>query len=234
MKKTITAVALLVGAVSGYSQGEINFSGNETGFKQVIYTANTLDTVTSVSYGGYTVQERQGSTAAAPETPTGSTVYSGSLITGTGYDAELLGAAGANDSLSSLLPLLNTSSGAAILNFFTGGAPAGTIQGITPVVVPNLPSGGSATIAIAAWNNEGGTVNSLAAAQAYAQANSVNIWGISPLANISTTVSPNQPAAMSTASDLNLSFSLGTATPEPSTIALGVMGVSAFLFRRRK
>ncbi|MGP8201210.1 MAG: PEP-CTERM sorting domain-containing protein [Limisphaerales bacterium] len=230
MKKTLIATAvLLAGAVAGYSQGEINFTlgGSTASVKQVIYNQNAANTEVSVTYGVYTVLEQQGSTAAAPETPTGTTVYGGTLLTGTGYDAEMLGAAGFNDSLNNLVPLLNSSGGAAILNFYTGGTPAGSISGSAAVVTG--ATGGPETIAIAAWNNEGGTITSLAAAQAASDP-----WGISALANITSIASPSTPANMSTASDLNLSFSLGQSVPEPSTIALGVMGVSALLFRRRK
>jgi hypothetical protein len=231
MKKTLTVMALLGGTVAGYSQGEILFQDGgptSTGFKQVIYTQNAANTEVSVSYGGYTVLEQQGSTSATPEAPTGTTVYGGTLLTGTGFTAELLGANGFNDSLGNLTPLLTTGGAPAVLNFFTGGAASGTTTGSTGAVTG--AAGGPETIAMAAWNNEGGTITSLAAAQAAGDP-----WGISALANITSISAPSTPAAMSTASDLNLSFSLGTASiPEPSTIALGVMGVSALLFRRRK
>jgi hypothetical protein len=230
MKKTLTIITLLAGAVAGYSQGEINFLGNITGFKQVIYSANpggTGNNVT-VTYNGYTVSEEQGSTAAAPESPTGNTVYGGTLLTGTAYDATLLGAPGSGDTLSQLQPLLTTSSTYAILNFYTGGTPSGTLMGSIPVVTG--ASGGPETIAIAAWQATGaaGAANTLAAAQADGYA-----WGISALANITSISAPSTPAAMTTASNLNLSFSLGS-VPEPSTIALGVIGASTLLFRRRK
>jgi hypothetical protein len=232
MKKTLIATAvLLAGVVAGYSQGEITFQAggpSSTGFKQVIYSQNAANTEVSVTYNGYTVSEQQGSTSVAPETPLGTTVYGGTLLTGTGYDAELLGAAGSGDALANLVPLTQTGGAAAILNFYTGGAASGTISG-SYAVVAELAGGGPTTIAIAAWNNEGGTITSLAAAQAAGDP-----WGISALANITSVAAPSTPALMSTASDLNLSFSLGTAVPEPSTIALGVMGISALLFRRRK
>jgi hypothetical protein len=226
MKKTLTVMALLAGVVTGYSQGVINFQGNTTGFKQVIYNANPANTGVSVTYGGYTVNELQGSTSTTPpESPTGTTVYAGSLLTGTGYSAELLGAP-APATLAQLVPLTQSGGAAAILNFYTGGTPSGTISGSFPVVTA---SGVTEEIAIAAWNNEGGTVNDLATAQ-----KDGDPWGISALSTITPATGANPATLMSTASDLNLSFSLGTVVPEPSTIALGVMGASALLFRRRK
>jgi hypothetical protein len=232
MKKTLTVMALLAGVVTGYSQGVINFQGNTAGFKQVIYNANSANTGVSVTYGGYTVNELQGSTSTTPpETPTGNTVYAGSLLTGTGYSAELLGAP-APATLAQLVPLTQASTAAAILNFYTGGTPSGTISGSFPVVTA---SGATEQIAIAAWNNEGGTVTSLAAAQlADSEVPNSDPWGISALSTIVPATGANPATLMSTASALNLSFSLGTVVPEPSTIALGVMGASALLFRRRK
>ncbi|MGP8201213.1 MAG: PEP-CTERM sorting domain-containing protein [Limisphaerales bacterium] len=237
MKKTstvLTVIALLAGVASGYSQGEIMFMAggpSSPGFKQVIYDQNAANTGTIVTYGGYTVSELQGSSSGGVETPTGTTVYAGSLLTGSGYSAELLGADGFNDSLDSLAPLLLTSGQPAVLNFYTGGPPSGTISGALDVVTG--ATGGPETIAIAVWNNLGGTVTSLAAAQA-GDVNNLDPWGISALANITSEAPPNTPTEMSTASNLNLSFSLGTEIPEPGTISLGVLGASAFLFRRRK
>jgi len=225
MKKTITAIALLAGAVSGYSQGDINFNNFETGFKQPIYNVQATGNAT-VTYNGYTVTEEQGSTATA--TPSGgaqAVTYTGTGLqdstTGIGYDIQLLAFTGTASSLSQLSLV------GGVYNFSTASAGAGYISSAVPVAV--TASGGTATIAIAAWNNELGTVTTLAAAQAAGDP-----WGISELTTINSVVSPATPTAMSTASNLALSFSLGTATPEPSTIALGVIGASTLLFRRRK
>jgi hypothetical protein len=216
MKKTIIAVVLLAGVVSGYSQGAINFNNNATGFKQKIYNVSTGGT--AVVYGGYTTIEVQGSSST--DTPVGSTAYSGAALGGTGFSAELLAGNGTGDALSQLSPV------GTVVSFQTATAGAGFLAGGQVVTVAS--SGTAATIAIAAWNNEGGTITSLLAAQ---QAG--DPWGISALANITGAISPGTPPTMSTATDLNLSFSLGV-IPEPSTIALGVMGASTLLFRRRK
>lgn len=240
MKKTLTITALLIGAVSGYSQGQMNFTGYNSGNpgSYQIFNVNTInaDNNTTVTYGGYTVSEEQGNTSAASgpsskENPKGSTVYSGTALAGTGFSAQLLAAAGTGDPLSELSPLTGTGGGnTGILNFYTATAAAGFITGSSTTSIPGTSTGApGATIAIAAWNNEGGTVTSLAMAESLGDP-----WGISALANITTTFTPTTPAALSTASDLNLSFCLGNEIPEPSTIALGVMGASALLFRRRK
>jgi hypothetical protein len=204
MKKTLTVVALLAGAASGYSQGLITFNNFVTGFHQPIYNVSTA-TTTSVTYGGYTTFEEQGSAANA--TPAGTSVYSGAALggsaaTSTQFDMELLAAPGTGDALSALVPV------GTVVNFSTAPAGAGYAKSGQNIEVNQ--TGTAATIAIAAWNNGGGLYNTLAAAQAAGEP-----WGISPLANISGVVAPSTPAAMSTASDLNLSFSLGS-VPEPS------------------
>jgi len=239
MKKTLTAITLLAGAVCGYSQAELNFQTAETGsFVQSIYNQNVQNTAVAVTYNGYTVYENQGSTSGSAttpaQTPTGTTVYNGAGLSGSGYTALLLGATGTGDALSQLQPLLNATGNLATLSFSTAATKAGLGQGTdTTFGSATATSATPMTIAIAAWNNEGGTVTTLLAAQEADVANS-DPWGISELANITATVTPTPAAAMSTASNLNLSFNLGTEVPEPSTIALGVMGVSALLFRRRK
>ena len=84
----------------------------------------------------------------------------------------------------------------------------------------------------------GGTLTSLAAAQAYEAANPGSaVWGISPVSSLTQTGGANAQTVpnFSGGSNPDMSFALGiAATPEPSTIALGVMGASALLFRRRK
>lgn len=192
---------------------------------QQIWNTQTSPT-TSVSYNGYTVSETQGSdSATTKENPSGTTVYSGTALNSTGYSAQVLGVAGTASSYSQLSPLTGN------LTFFTAAAAAGFLTGADTVTVPNTPSGGTATIAIAAWNNGGGQYTSLEAAQAAGEP-----WGLSELTTIQTVVTPTPATLMSSVTNPNLSFSLGTAvvSPEPSTIALGVMGASAFLFRRRK
>jgi len=244
MKKSLTlsVITLLAGVVSGYSQGAVDFYGKGTGMTQSIWNQQTSGWNTTITYGGYgtnltaggtapTIQEVQGSTAASTETPAGATVYAagtslgGSVSAGTGFDAQLLAGAGSGLSLSSLVPT------GGILNFSTAAAAVGVIANSASDYITGTTVGSPvATVAIAAWNNGGGLYNTLASAVKAGEP-----WGVSSLANITTTFTPAQPANMSTASSLDFSFSLGTGTvPEPSTIALGVMGASALLFRRRK
>jgi hypothetical protein len=232
MKKTITAIALLAGAASGYSQGYFIANNFSTGYKQPIYNVQALasDNAT-VTYNGYTVSEEQGSTSTA--TPSGgaqAVTYTGTGLqdtaVGIGYSAQILAAPGSGDALSAL-SLVGT-----VINFSTASAGAGYFSAAQTITVPNDGSATTASVAIAAWNNENGTVLTLAAAQLAGDP-----WGISSIANIPLEFNPTPAAGMAGGTDLNTSFSLGTpvsASPEPSTIALGVIGASTLLFRRRK
>lgn len=234
MKKTLTAVALLAGAVAGYSQGEIQFNMNTTGEKQAVFNTQVSDLVTgtAVTFGGYTVYETQGSSSYQNESPTGSAVYTGAAL-GNGYSAELLiGTTAAN-----MQPFGgNGQSGGSVASFLTGAKTLGYISAAQSISLPTATGyavGDVVDIAVAAWNNEGGTVTTLAAAQA-ADASSPNSdpWGISNVVTYTLSGPPGTPPAPTGIT----SFDLGTVAsiPEPSTIALGVMGASTLLFRRRK
>jgi hypothetical protein len=243
MKTPLTVIMLLAGAVSGYSRGDIDFEagGPSSTLKQVIYGASAANTEVSVTYNGYTVLEQQGATAAAPENPTGTTVYSGTLLTGVDFEGELLGVAGLASTYSQLSPLLAPGGASTILTFYTGGLPAGTLKGSAIAQVPGTATTGTpeATIAIAAWAvNSGGALGAattLAEAQADTATGDVGYaWGISELQTIATATDPNPPAFMPLDS---FSFSLGV-SPVPdqfsTAIALGIISTSTLLFRRRK
>jgi hypothetical protein len=240
MKKTLIVTAILVGAVSAYSQGTVAFQMvNGSVFGQQIFNVSTANN-TTVTYDGVTVLEEQGSDsggAVAPgskENPTGSSVYSGAGLTGSGFSAQMLGAAGAGDALSTLLPL-TSSTGTGILNFYTATAFVGFVSGSQTDPIPNTSStvNTPSTIAIAAWVNSGGLGAATSLATAIADGYD---WGISELETINAAGGspPPTPTGLQAGEPDNLTFSLGVPIPEPSTIALGVMGVSALLFRRRK
>jgi hypothetical protein len=245
MKKTLTAITLLAGAVSGYSQGAISFNayaGGSTGCKIALYNTSIGGTY-AVSYGGFSVTEVLGNSAQAHENPPGLQTYTGAPLSGTGYSAELLvGPAGISTPGGTvggvgLLPFGGAGEvGGSPATFKTGAATVGFISAAEGVTLPTqsyFTVGDSVSVAIAAWNNEGGTVTTLAAAQA-ADLNTPGSdpWGIS---NVAQTGALTAPPATGVALPTTLeSFSLGVSTPEPSTIALGVMGASALLFRRRK
>jgi len=233
MKKTLSVITLLAGAVSGYSQGEIVFqlyNAGATGTKQAIYNTQLVNTY-SVTYGGSTVMETVGSTPTGAEYPKGTTVYTGSGLSGTAYDVELLAGPGGITTPGGKVGGVGLTPVSDIFNFKTGASTQGLMNGGETVTLPTesyFAGGQVASVAIAAWSS---TYSSLTAA---IQSGVAGVWGISPVAQTGALpVSPAPAEALPTGPGGIESFSLGT-VPEPSTIALGVMGASTLLFRRRK
>jgi hypothetical protein len=217
MKKTLTAIALLAGAATGFSQGQVSMFDYGSSFAIQIFAQEFGATgTTHVTYDGSTVQEVQGNDSA--DDNAGSTSYT-SLPLGTGYDIQLL-AGPANTPLASLSPVAGS-----IVSSWNTGSAAGYWNSTLLATIPGVTT--TAAVAIAAWNTEGGTVTSLAAAVADGVP-----WGISTVDNTAALgFGPQQPPFLPAGVT---SFSLGTAVPEPSTIALGVIGASAFLMRLRR
>jgi hypothetical protein len=223
MKKTVAVatLALLAGAVSTYAQGLVSLDGyGAVGIQ--IYTAQAVGNNSTVSFGGYSGSELMGN-----QTATGSYgTHNGPAVTftgtplGAGYTVELLAGASTDTTVSEL-----SETGTLITTWESAAGPAkGEWNTTASTAINNIAAGGNAAVAIAAWNNEGGTITSLAAAQAAGDP-----WGVSNLGTATDLggglIQPPAPAGLE-------SFSL-ISTPEPSTIALGVIGASTLLFRRR-
>jgi hypothetical protein len=229
MKKTLLTSLLSMAAAGAFAQGTINFNNHVVG-----------SLITHIYSPQLTGPAISGNTSG--DTPSGSTVYTGQLLGGlaTGatsptdysngnlWSVQVYAAPGTGDSISSLLPVSQY-----VTTMRTTGASAAGFWAVPSISndpgIPNT-SGAAATLAVAAWYNGGGTITSLAAAVAAGVPS-----GESPAFNLTAL---GEPAGANPATPQeNLvglqSFSL-TTTPEPSTIALGVMGISAFLIRRRK
>jgi hypothetical protein len=253
MKKTLIISALLVGSLSAYSQGTVTFSDRNSDMNIHIYApqvatptvettgqANSALGVTADVYDQTTVN---GYATQGVLVTGGSTVYTGGAIgntksgnataagayhynVGSDFTVELYGAAGYNTPLASLTPLSQY-----VSTISTSQTQGGTFPQAAPSPDPGIPSttGNQATIALYAWYSLGG----LTLAQDQAGSGP---WGVSPTDNITSLGGLGSPP--STPEDmLGLqSFSLvaPSGVPEPSTIALAVMGASALLFRRRK
>ena len=234
-------MTLLAGAMSGYSQGQCTLADTTSFAIQVWGPQSLVASTVAVTYGGKTVYEVQGDSSNPNNTwiaagGSATATYTGAAA-GSGYTVELLAAPGSGDALTSLVPV-PAANGGIVTTWYTGSAATGfggfwqTGQTVT------LGYTGAATVAIAAWNNEGGTVSSLAAAEAAGDP-----WGISTLGSITLTTAPTAPGELPIPGNPAQTtdyisggiegFSMGV-VPEPSTIALGVIGASAFLFRRRK
>jgi len=194
---------------------------------QIFNSQSIAASTVSVSWGGHGGLEEMGTSPNGNLNVTGTTSFAAGSALGTGYDVELLAAPGSGAAFASL-----AETGPVITTWYTasGGNPATGFSGFYKtginVAIANAAAQTVASVALAAWNNEGGTINSLAAAQAAGDPWGVSSEGTSGLLGGGTQQPPNLPSSIT-------SFSL-TSTPEPSTFALGVIGASAFLMRLRR
>jgi hypothetical protein len=241
MKKILITSLLSVGALGAYAQGTLNFTD---------YDYGTISThIWSPSPTSLSTTQVHGNTST--DFPAGSTVYTGAVKLGgssanTGANGifgngnnftvqlEALGGATTSVALSSLLPVTQYTS-------HINTTPSGAGQWTPPTISgadPGIPGAGgtapTADFAVAAWYNGGGTGDATLAA---AQADKNGIWGeSSEVVNFALT----PPASITgkpqgfNSDETAGSFSLQANTPEPSSIALGVMAAGAFLARRRK
>jgi len=237
MNKTVITSLLSVGALAAYAQGTLNFTDYDYG------TIITHIWINSNPNGSLVLS---GNTAA--DTPAGTQTYTGFVkLGGSGVNTgpnglvgnglnftaqlEALGGATTAVPLSSLHPVTQYTA-----TFSTTAARAGTW---TPPVIsndPGIPGAGgiapTADIAVACWYNAGGTITTLAAAQASGN----GIWGESPEVVAFSLTAPSsitsKPQGFNNDQD-TVSFSI-SGIPEPSTIALGLMAAGVFFARSRK
>jgi hypothetical protein len=136
---------------------------------------------------------------------------------GAGFTAELLGGP-ANTPAAQLKPLTPTTTFRA-----TSDAAMGYVNGVT-VEVPGVTPGGAATILMRAFNGS--------------SFDSSTIRGQSPafqVTGLGGTPAGGAPLPPANLSGLGIGTTIPlTVIPEPTTIALGVLGVAALLLRRRK
>ena len=137
-------------------------------------------------------------------------------LAGTGFTAQLFGGiqGTAESSLAALVPTTA---------FRTGAGAGYVVPPASPVPVPGVPENGTATLELRVWDNMGGTITSYAqAVTAGGKYGTSNLFDVGPLGGVLTT-----PANLK-----GLTF--WPMIPEPSTIALGILGAAALLLRRRK
>jgi len=252
MKKTLTLIALMAGAVGGYAQGTVVWAdyvgSGATSFTISIWSPNPLTPGTQVL----------GNTATDGSPTSGTTVYSGvplgGAATGAGPTAYGNGAAwtiALYASTSTAVPVaLTTADEVASSTFYTsggtgkanvielpsdgGGGNAGAwTGGSTAIGLPGTGTGsaGSAQVELAAWYSGGGITSYAAAVAAGGPYGASEVGMLSGLGGSNPSGPPSTPPDLA---GLGItSFNLVT-VPEPSTIALGVIGASAFLMRLRR
>jgi hypothetical protein len=209
MKKSLTGVvALLAGAFVAYSQGTISFANYGNGSGTYVYVSLRS---TGAAIGG-TATATSGNPA-------------GDVGNGADWTVALYGAAGAGTPVQ-----LDTAAGAPVqATLETGGldtTPGTWLSTLIGVVPGTAGNGSAATVQVVGWYNDAGTMD-------YADSSAVGSSAAvsTTLGGPNVTGPPSTPGALPTAALGD--FSLGS-IPEPSTVALGVMGASAFLLRLRR
>lgn len=228
MKKSLTGMlTLLAGAYAVHAQGTVSLA-NYLNLTPYIYVSYKPGTGNSVALGGST----QGTPA-----PT-LTDYAMETSYGADWTVALYGAPGNNQPQSALVELttgLNAGPFATSTFATPGGSTADTTAGtwntaVFGTITGATGNGSSASIQLAAWYNDGGTITSLAAAEAAGVP-----FGLSTIVNTLTGgPNPSGPAATATSLPGTLGNFTVQTTPEPSTIALGIIGASTFLMRLRR
>jgi len=220
MKKILVGVLTLASAGAVFAQGTITFGNQFGGFIVPIFGVNPA--APAVAQTG----APSGITGA---TPSGSTVYGGPLLSGTGYTLGLFTAAAnvttpASFTLAGTLPFRTSASATAL--------PAGLVTAALETV-PGIAAGVSCNFIIAAWDNNSGAFNPTTWAQLAA---SVKPWGSTgPILSggLGGTDAGGNPVIPPNTTGWS-SFSLVSAVPEPTTLALGGLGLVTLLALRRR
>jgi len=206
-------VCLLLNSAHQLSaQGQVNYSIRTTGIIVAHVYGPELSNPTIVKVGN-----------TALETPTGTQTYTGDLLTGSGWSAELFAAFGPGQPESSLNPVATS-----ITSFRTGAILAGTIA--TSIQwIPVVPLGGTGTFQLRVWDNLGGTVTEWAMAEPL-WLNGNIAAGKSIVFDIDSLGTPlTFPADMVNFRSFNTHM-----IPEPSTFALAGLGAAGLLLFRRR
>lgn len=212
MKKILLTSLLAVASVAAFAQGQIQVGNGITGVRFPIYGPQV---------GSETVQVVGNSSLSQP---TGSTVYTGGLLSGTRYQMEFwAGPASATDfsglSLITTIAFRTGATATALPNGITATLPAG--------IVPGVDAGSAAKLAVRVWDTQSGAT--------YATATTRGAGALF----LSSPLGGNPPGGgtpITAPAWVGQSFSLTSApVPEPTSMALAGLGAASLLiFRRRK
>jgi hypothetical protein len=264
MKKIIIIGLVSLCAVGAYAQGTLQFYNQFSDLSFHIYAPNTANpnvmqegnnaadgaisgtSAPYIVYGGIPIGGASGAAGTPINYSYGNNFYAQVFASPAGNGS---GAAPAFSSLSPVTQYMTTLA-------TTSGEGAGSLVGLDfssgDAGIPGTGYDGSglhgashilnnANVAIAAWYNAGGTITSLAQAEStqgipYGYSAVTVLSGLGEPASVETsaaghTAQPTTPTEMYGIQSFSL---VANNVPEPSTIALGVMGACAFLARRRK
>lgn len=200
-------------ALTAFSQGTVNYNNVISGLRApiLIAPAHSRDQV-----------QGQPIAPVANSTPNGNADYGAGAIgaAGTGFTAQLWAAPDAGT------PLTAVPGSAQPLRT---GAFAGYFTAVSTLAVPQVPLNGSGTFQLRAWDNLNGTVTTWA----QVMGNDAILRG-QGLSFVNATGGGGTPATLPASLTGLTAFNLFSPVPEPSLIALGALGLGAFLLRRRK
>lgn len=216
MKKTIALAAVLLGsaAVSSlFAQGQILWGNQFSGALQArIYGPEPANPTRQLTGNG-----------PSPALPAGSTIYTGPLLSGTGFTVGLFLGDSPTDAAAQMTARATTT--------FRTGTTAGFFfaQEYTDPTRP--PGRTGVNVQFRAWDNQGGQITSWAqvmAAGGGIAGGSGDPFTVGALGGV---LGPDQFPVPSTTGARSFNI---TVVPEPSLIALGALGLGALLLRRRK
>lgn len=219
MKKYIIALVALTAAASVLAQGTVNFNNRATGTVVThVYSPQLANIYTQVTGN------------AANDTPAGTQVYTGALLTGNGWTAQLWGASGQGALESSLAAATPTTT-------FRTGTAAGQFAGVSAALSGVALDAAWATLQVRVFPS---TYTTWAEAETAWNADLTGtIWvGKSPIFEVDKIGGVGNPAPFlinSAGTSYLQSFSLvAHEVPEPSTFALLGLGALGMLIFRRK
>jgi hypothetical protein len=171
-------------------------------------------------YAQGTVDFRNRNTAAGLDAPVYQDSVGGTKLGNANFVANIFYSATQNGSFTAITDPaapFRTGTGAGYWNFGTD----------FTRVIPGIAGGGSAWIMVRVWDSTKGADYATAKAAGSAWGDS-NAFQVNPLGGAGSP--PSVPAVLAGLQP----FALTNAVPEPSTIALGMLGAAALLLRRRK